>query len=210
VKGAPGEQPARVTAPARARVAFGWESGQIAAMRTFAELESLWRSIVPVPRGAGTVKLLCVRKGSGAHDCPERARITRAEGVEGDRWLQSSRRNPARQVTLIDARVADLVAAGAVPLHQAGDNFLVDLDLSAAALPVGARLRLGSAVVEITAEPHSGCGKFSARFGAEALAWVNFEGHRERRLRGVNCRVVVDGEVAVGDSVGLEPEPVSP
>lgn len=176
-------------------------------MRTFDELETLWTHAVaatPAPRNAGTVRLICVREGKGEHTCPQQVRVTSAEGVEGDRWARSAHRRTALQVTLMSARVAEWVAAGQAPLHQAGDNFLVDLDLSEEALPVGARVQLGSAVLEVTAEPHTGCGKFATRFGAEALRWVNFEGHRARRLRGVNCRVVVDGEVAVGDAVTVE------
>jgi MOSC domain-containing protein YiiM len=86
-------------------------------------------------------------------------------------------------------------------VEAAGDNFLVDLDLSEAALPVGARLRVGGAVLEVSAEPHTGCKKFRERFGGEALRWVNHRDNRALRLRGVNCRVVADGEVAVGDAV---------
>ena len=87
---------------------------------------------------------------------------------------------------------------------MAGDNFLVTLDLSEAALPVGTRVRLGTALLEITPDPHTGCRKFNARFGVEALQWINFRAHRARRLRGVNCRVLADGFVSVGDAVVVE------
>jgi MOSC domain-containing protein YiiM len=132
---------------------------------------------------------------------PERVKVSAAGGVEGDRWSRDEG-DPEVQVTMMMTRVAELLSARAgLPLHLAGDNLLVDLDLHASSLPAGARLRVGTAVLEVTAEPHLGCKKFRERFGAEALRWVNDKAHRERRLRGVNCRVVVDGEIALGDSI---------
>jgi MOSC domain-containing protein YiiM len=104
-------------------------------------------------------------------------------------------------VTLMNVRVTELICADGQPLDLPGDNFLVDLDLSEEALPAGTRLRIGSALLEVSAEPHTGCKKFSARFGLDALLWVNE--HRDRRLRGMNCRVVEPGAVAVGDAVAV-------
>ena len=99
----------------------------------------------------------------------------------------------------MNVRVARLVNRNGLPLDAPGDNFLVDLDLSDEALPVGTKLRLGEALLEVSPAPHTGCKTFRERFGLEALAWVN--DHRDRRLRGMNCRVVEAGAVAVGDSV---------
>jgi MOSC domain-containing protein YiiM len=99
----------------------------------------------------------------------------------------------------MNVRVAELVADGRAPLDSPGDNFLVDLELSEEALPAGTYLRLGSALLELTVLPHTGCKKFRERFGLEALKWVN--AHRDLRLRGANCRVVESGSVAVGDPV---------
>jgi MOSC domain-containing protein YiiM len=167
-------------------------------MRTFDDLEAAWRAAGPEPRGRGTVRLVCVRRGGGEHVTPERVRVTPESGVEGDRWSDGG--DPDAQVTLMSARVAGLITDGA-PLHRAGDNFLVDLDLSVEALPVGSRVRIGTALLEVTAKPHAGCRKFLARFGADALRWVNTPPHRDRRLRGVNCRVIEEGVVALGDEV---------
>lgn len=164
-------------------------------MRTFEELERLWRASPPPPRGRGTVRLICARLGRGKHATPARVRLTVEGGVEGDRWGG----NPAFQVTLMNARVAELVAAGERPLDAPGDNFLVDLDLSEEALPAGTRLRLGSALLVVSVQPHTGCRKFSARFGPEALRWINHDGRR--RLRGLNGRILESGETAVGDPV---------
>lgn len=173
-------------------------------MRTFDELEALWSSRPPAPSDAGSVRLLCVRREPGVHETPDSVEVTVAGGVEGDRWAHGwDRRDPERlaQVTLMNANVTELVAAGRQPLHEAGDNILVDFDLSVANLPPGSLLRVGDAILEISSVPHTGCSKFAARFGQEALRWTNWRHWRERRLRGVNCTVASAGTVRVGDRV---------
>jgi MOSC domain-containing protein YiiM len=147
------------------------------------------------------VRLICVRAGDGVHETPERSTVDVADGLAGDRWAAAERPNLDAQITLMNVRVAELVNGGRLPLDAPGDNFLVDLDLSEEALPAGTRLRLGTAVVELTALAHTGCKTFRERFGLEALEWVN--GRRELRLRGANCRVVESGAVAVGDAVAV-------
>ncbi len=103
----------------------------------------------------------------------------------------------------MSARAAALVSGGDDPdgWAQAGDQLYVDLDLSEENLPAGSRLEIGEAVLEVTAEPHLGCGKFVKRFGVDALKLVNSAEGRALRLRGVNTRVVVPGRVAKGDAV---------
>lgn len=158
----------------------------------FAELE-------PAPRGEGAVRLICVRVDDGVHETPGRAEITVEDGLVGDRWA-NGKRDPDAQITLMSSRVAELVR-GDNPLDAPGDNFLVDLDLSEEALPVGTRLRLGEALLEVSPAPHTGCKKFKERFGLDALKWVN--DRKDLRLRGMNCRVVEGGAVSVGDTVSI-------
>jgi MOSC domain-containing protein YiiM len=135
------------------------------------------------------------------HETPAEAELSVEAGLIGDRW--DAARDPDRvaQVTLMNATVAELVAAGRQPLHEAGDNLLVDLDIGYDNLPPGTRLRIGGALLEVTEAPHTGCSKFSERFGQDALRWVNWRHWRERRLRGVNARVVEGGSVRVGDAI---------
>jgi MOSC domain-containing protein YiiM len=84
----------------------------------------------------------------------------------------------------------------------AGDQLYVDLDISLDNLPAGTRLAVGEeAVIELTEIPHTGCAKFRARFGTEALKFVNKSPGRELRLRGANARVVVAGTVRPGDAI---------
>jgi len=170
-------------------------------MKTFEELEAL-RGKAPIgSRGQGVVRGICLRLGAGRHQSAQRARVTPDHGVVGDRWRLADDPERACQVTFMNASVGEWIAHGDTAARDAGDNFLVDLDLSEVALPVAVQVRLGTALLEVTAEPHLGCKKFRERFGAGALRWVNHAELRPERLRGVNLRVIDGGEVAVGDRV---------
>lgn len=171
-------------------------------MRTRIELERLLSESPPIPRDRGRVDLLVVRRAPGKHETPAQAEVTREHGMTGDRWEKGFGwlRDPDRQLTLMMTRVAELVCDGQ-PLHLPGDNLLVSLDLGERALPIGSRLRAGGALLEVTRKPHLGCKKFLARFGADALAWVNDEQGKARKLRGINCRVIEPGIIGVGDVI---------
>jgi hypothetical protein len=174
-------------------------------MPSFDELEALWRETPRPPRDRGVVRVIVVRTGPGEHATPSRVALSPQGGVDGDRWSSGVAPQVDAQVTLMEAGVVRVLAGGdAGRLHLPGDNFQVELDLGATALPVGSRLRLGTALLEVTAKPHTGCRKFSDRFGADALRWVNEPELRDRRLRGVHGRVVEAGEVAIGGDVWVE------
>jgi hypothetical protein len=164
---------------------------------TLGDFETRWAAAEPAPRGTGTVRLICVRVDGGVHETPERAEVTVEDGLVGDRWGRG-RRDLDAQITLMNVRVTELIGG---PLDLPGDNFQVDLDLSEEALPVGTKLRLGEALLEVSPAPHTGCKTFRERFGLDALKWVN--DNRDRRLRGMNCRVLEAGAVAVGDPVAV-------
>jgi len=154
------------------------------------------------PADDGTVELIVRRPAVDAREVVASATIEPGRGLVGDRWADG--RNPSlhAEVTLMSARAIDLLSAGdrgRWPL--AGDQLYVDLDLGEAGLPAGARLRIGTALLELSARPHTGCRKFAARFGDEALAFVNSDEGRSLRLRGANCRVVEGGVVRTGDRV---------
>jgi MOSC domain-containing protein YiiM len=173
-------------------------------MRTIEELDAAWEARPAPPRNGGTVRLLCVRKHDGIHETPGAVEVTQRGGVVGDRWAH---RRPgtdpdgATAITLMNATVAELVAAGRQPLDAPGDNMLVDLDISSDALPAGTRLAIGSAVLEVSAVPHTGCSTFRDKFGLEALKWVSTPAGKAQRRRGVNCSVVRDGTIRVGDAI---------
>ena len=105
------------------------------------------------------------------------------------------------QLTIMNSRFARLVAGEPETWGLAGDQVYADMDLSEANLPAGTRLAVGRAVLEVSEVPHTGCVKFSGRFGADALRMVASPVGRALRLRGVNLRVVGDGDVRVGDEI---------
>jgi MOSC domain-containing protein YiiM len=141
------------------------------------------------------------------------ARLDLHDGLVGDTWLArgSSRTpdggpSPDAQLTLMNARAAAAIAGERERWSLAGDQLYVDLDLSRANLPSGSRVQIGSAVIEFSESPHTGCAKFSARFGVDALKFVNSPIGRELRLRGANCRVLVAGTVRTGDAIRKLPQ----
>jgi MOSC domain-containing protein YiiM len=178
-------------------------------MRTCDELERLWQALPDAPRDRGEVHLLVRRPERRVHEVLEEVELSVEGGVIGDRWARGEADRRC-QVTLMNVRVAELVTHDDQPLHMPGDNLLVDLDLSAEALPIGARLRVGTALLEVTPEPHTGCALFAERFGADALRWTNGRTHGDRRLRGINCEVIESGRVAIGDRIErLPPDQLS-
>lgn len=166
---------------------------------TFDAIETRLREVSARP-ASGVIRRIVVRQGGGQHATPARVRLDPQGGIEGDRWSRGVEPDPADQVSLMDARVVETLA-GADGLDVPGDNLVVDLDLGEPALPFGARLRIGTAVIELSGKLHAGCSKFRARLGDQALRWVNAKQNRARRLRGVFCRVLEAGEVAVGDTI---------
>ena len=181
----------------------------VARHPTAEELEAGLDEIRSAPTDEGVVELLVRRPAENVREVLQRGMLDLDEGLVGDNWrARGSRRmpdrsaNPDAQLTLMAARVVDLVAAGDRERWAlAGDQLYVDLDLSEANLPPGTRLALGTAVIEVTAEPHTGCAKFVARFGKDAHRFVNTKQHRHLRLRGLNAKVVEPGTVATGDAI---------
>ena len=173
------------------------------------ELGAGLAEIRAAPADAGTVEMIVRRPAEDEREVLEEARLTLEDGVAGDHWRSRGSRStpdgsadPDRQLTVMGARVVDLLAGGnrdAWPL--AGDQLYVDLDLGVANLPAGTRLAIGDAVIEVTEPAHTGCAKFSARFGSEALRFVNSPDGRALRLRGLNARVVRPGTIRRGDPI---------
>ena len=174
---------------------------------TMAELEAGLDTIRQSPRDEGVLELIVRRPQTDAREVLEEGELDLAEGLVGDNWRSrgsSGGAGPAvadKQLTLMNARVIALLAQMKERWPLAGDQLFVDFDLSAANVPPGTRLAVGSAVIEVTAPPHTGCKKFTERFGADAMAFVNSPVWKDLHLRGVNARVVKAGVVHVGDAV---------
>jgi hypothetical protein len=129
-------------------------------------------------------------------------------GLVGDNWLARGSRmmpdgsaDPEAQLNIMNSRCARLCAGGDARMHLAGDQLFVDLDLSRDNLPAGTRLQIGTAVIEVTARPHTGCAKFTRRFGLAAHRWVNGKVGSQQRLRGICAKVVVPGTISQGDAI---------
>jgi hypothetical protein len=167
------------------------------------ELESGLPQIRAAPADRGTVELIARRPGKDERDVLEEAELDPAEGLIGDHWRIE--RGADTQLTLMSSRAAALVAGPRDRWALAGDQLYVDLDLGYANLPPGTRLSVGSAVIEVTAVPHTGCGKFVRRFGLDAQKLVNSPAGRELNLRGINAKVVTGGIVRRGDTISKRP-----
>jgi MOSC domain-containing protein YiiM len=174
--------------------------GDAAAHRPFADLAAGLRALPVLDPDAGRVALIVRRRADGVRETPERVDLTLEEGVPGDGWSRRPPRDPEAQLAVMRSDVAALLANGQ-PLTLFGDNLLVELDLSAKNLPTGARLRVGGALVEVTAKPHNGCHKFRGRFGGDALRLVQQPATRDQNLRGIYWRVAEPGPVGVGDAI---------
>ena len=184
----------------------GSPGAEAANHRTAAELESGYDHVLASPGDHGTLEMIVRRPGVNHRETLEEGRLTFEAGLEGDTWdrrqgyvTDDGCPDPDAQLTLTNSRFANLIAGSRDRWPLAGDQLYVDLDLGVENLPPGSKLRLGEAVIEITALPHTGCKKYAQRFGAEALKFTAQPEGRRRNLRGIYARVVVPGVVRVGD-----------
>ena len=171
------------------------------------EVEAGLDVIRAAPRDAGLLELIVRRPGVDEREVVDEAELDLDEGLVGDNWLARGRSSgrksasPDAQITVTSARAIALVAGSRDRWPLAGDQLYVDLDLSRDNLPPGTRLAIGTAELEVTAAPHTGCKKFASRFGLEALKVFDTEEGLALNLRGINTRIVVPGTVRAGDAV---------
>ena len=175
---------------------------------TAEEIEAGLGDILLSPRDEGVLELIVRRPREDEREVLEEGVLDLVEGLVGDNWKdrRSSRTpdgspHPDMQLNVMNSRALALVARGRERWRLAGDQLVVDLDLSAENLPPGTRLALGSAVIEVTDQPHTGCRKFVERFGADAMKFFNSPEGKRLRLRGLNARVVRPGVIRAGDPV---------
>lgn len=174
----------------------------------FEMLEAGLADVRRSPRDEGLLHLIVRRPKGGERETLEEAELDLVAGLVGDTWnVRRSTRtadgspHPDMQLNLMNSRVIALLARDKSRWALAGDQFYVDLDLSEANVPPGTRLELGSAILEVTAQPHAGCAKFQERFGPDALRFVNSDVGRQLHLRGINAKVVRAGRVRAGSVV---------
>jgi len=174
---------------------------------TTAELEAGLDYIRQSPKDDGVLQLIVRRPQVAAREVLEEAQLDLTEGLVGDNWkLRPSSRtadnsaHPDMQLNIMNARVIALVAQEKDRWQLAGDQLYLDLDLSPQNLPPGTQLAIGSALIEVTAEPHTGCRKFVSRFGIEAMKFVNSTLGKQLNLRGINAKVIRPGVIRTGDT----------
>jgi hypothetical protein len=168
----------------------------------------LWYALLPKsPRDEGRVVRCVVRPAPDRRETPESIRVSPERGVELDRWDADPQRRSGNQVSLINVHVLRSLADGEERMALSGDNLEVDLDLTEANLPVGTRLTIGSAQLEVSADPHRPCKKFHERYGASAVKKVVRANQRGRRGRGLLASVLRAGEIRAGDAIRVERPP---
>jgi hypothetical protein len=175
---------------------------------TTEELEAGLDEIRKSPKDGGVLELIVRRPSIDERDVLEGGELNLADGLVGDSWRTrgSSRTpdgssHPDMQLNIMNARAIALVAQRKDRWPLAGDQLFIDMDLSVENLPAGTRLEIGSAIIEVTAQPHTGCKKFVARFGLDAMKFVNSGVGKNLRLRGINARVVQAGVIRIGNTV---------
>jgi hypothetical protein len=151
------------------------------------------------PKDRGVLEMIVRRPKVNLREVLETATLELAEGLAGDNWKSRGRPHPETQLTIANSRLISFLAGDRESWKWAGDQLFIDMDLSASNLPPGTRLKIGSATIEVSSQPHHGCSKFAGRYGADALEFVNSPEGRQLRLRGLYAQVLEAGSIRVGD-----------
>jgi hypothetical protein len=165
-----------------------------------ASLEAAWAQDESAPLQEGRLTCILARLSNDERYTPQTISVEVRAGIPEDRWRDADNPNPDQQIAVQGHRIATLIGNGQ-PLSLFGDNLTLDLDLSEENLPVGSLVEIGSAAFVVTPDAHTGCSKYKARFGLDALKFISARERRDQRLRGLYFRVVMPGEISIGDSV---------
>ncbi|MBC7875598.1 MAG: MOSC domain-containing protein [Anaerolineales bacterium] len=175
---------------------------------TTEELEAGLENIRQSPKDNGMLELIVRRPQIEKREVLSEGKLDLIAGLEGDNWkargsssTPDKSAHPEMQINIMNSRVIDLLAQEKERWQLAGDQLFIDIDLSEENLPAGTKLSIGDAILQISTEPHSGCKKFTARFGLEAMKFVNSPLGKELHLRGLNAKVIQAGVIRVGDTV---------
>lgn len=164
-------------------------------------LEQALEYVRTAPKEQGTLAMIVSRPAVGEREVLLDGELDTTAGLVGDSWGVREKVDPDAQLNVMSARAIEVVSPDVTRRPLAGDQLYLDIDLSDENLPPGSRLRIRSAVIEITPKPHTGCAKFAARFGPEATRFVNTGEGKRLHLRGVCAKVIEGGLITVGDTV---------
>lgn len=169
-------------------------------------LETSLENIQDAPKDNGLLEMIVARPEKKQRAVLEACKLSLKGGVEGDHWakgcwksLPDGSPDPDVQVTIMNSRCLEHISASRSQWPLAGDNLIVDMDLSVWNLQPGQKLSLGSAMLQITNVPHTGCNQFKERFGIDSLKFISSKTGRELRLRGIYAKIIQDGDIKVGD-----------
>lgn len=168
--------------------------------------------VAAAPRGEGVLDLIVGRPGEGERVVLDEGELSTEVGLVGDDWpnrpsrdLDYTAPDPRRMLTIMNSRAAALIGGPIERWPLFGDQLYIDLDIGDEHLPAGTRLAIGDTVVEITEKPHTGCAKFTQRFGLDAMRFVNSPDGSALRMRGANAQVLTGGTIRPGDRVTVLP-----
>jgi len=163
------------------------------------KLEQGVEHILASPSDDGKLMLIVIRPSVDQRETPAEGRLDIEQGLVGDSWLTRKNADPEMQLNIMNVRVTGLVAQTRDRWSLAGDQLYPDMDLSDENMPPGTQLSLGDAIIEVTEPPHTGCKKFAARFGVDAMVFVNSGRGKKLNFRGINAKVVQSGDIKIGD-----------
>jgi tRNA (Thr-GGU) A37 N-methylase len=196
----------------RALMARYWVDGDTDDTHRVPDPDAWLADVQRSPTDQGRLEMIVRRLAVGEREVLDHGELDTRVGLVGDNWLvRGSRSTPDgaaeldAQLNIMNIRCARLVAGNDARVPLAGDQLFVDLDLSPANVPPGTRLQIGTAVIEVTAKPHTGCAKFTERFGLAAHRWINGAAGKQHQLRGVCAKVIIPGRIRPGDIVSKQP-----
>lgn len=167
---------------------------------TTEEIENGLAQVIESPTDNGILSLICRRPNENEREILETGELDIEKGLIGDDWLTDDG-NYETQLTIMNSRIIDLIAQDKERWKLAGDQLFVDLNLSDENLPHGSKIQIGTAILEVTPQPHNGCKKFVERFGLDAMKFVNSPVGKQFHLRGIYAKVVQSGTIRTGDVV---------
>jgi len=183
----------------------------VVEFRTTDQLQAGLAEVERSPSDHGTLEMIVRRPAGGEREILEEASLTVGEGLVGDNWNQKGSSltedggpHPDMQLNVINSRFLNLIAGDPESMALAGDQLVVDLALGSDDLPPWTRIHVGGAVIQVTDQPHTGCAKFTRRFGLDAFHFLKTDVGQTMNLRGICARVVEPGTIRSGDPVVVE------